>query len=112
MTQLESDVIEIVAEESGRQKSQVSLDSTLLDDLGVDGDDAWELLERLHERYKVNFSEFEFMRHFRNEPCFKGPIYLFRKLKYPDEHIAAGKIPITVAALVAACEKRAWNYDI
>jgi len=112
MTQLERDVIDIVAEESGKRKNQISLDSTLLDDLGVDGDDAWELLERLHERYKVDFSEFEFMRHFRNEPCLKGPTYLIRKLKYQDEHTAAGKTPITVAALVAACEKRAWNYDI
>ena len=112
MIQIERDVIELIAEESGKGKDQISSSSTLLADLGIDGDDAWEILERLHGKYEVDFSEFEFEKHFRNEPCFKGPIYLFRKLKYRDEHMAARKVPITVASLIEACEKRAWHYAV
>lgn len=112
MNQLDNEVVELIAAESGTRKDKVALSSTLLGDLGIDGDDAWELLESLNERFGVDFSEIEFKRHFRNEPCFKGLFYLFRKLKYRDEHLAAKKEPITVAQIMNACEKKAWKYDV
>lgn len=107
-----TEVFELIATESGTRKERVSLASTLLGDLGIDGDDAWEVLEGLHRKFGVDFSEFEFQRHFRNEPCFKGISYLYRKLKYQDEHLAAGKEPVTVGQLVNACEKKVWKYDV
>ncbi|MEJ2591182.1 MAG: DUF1493 family protein [Candidatus Thiodiazotropha sp.] len=112
MNQLETDVIEFIAAESGTRKDQVGLNSTLLGDLGIDGDDARELLESFSERFGVDVSEFEWQWHFRNEPCIKGIIYLFRKLRYRDEHLAAKKEPVTVAQIMNACEKKMWKYDV
>lgn len=104
-------VIDIVSEESGKPRERVSLETTLLGDLALDGDDAWAVIDRLHQDHGVDFSRFEFQKHFRNEPCLKGPLYLIRKLRFRDEHIAARKTPITVAKLVEALEKRKWLVD-
>lgn len=90
----------------------MTLESTLLGDLGLDGDDASEFFEALLSKFGVDISSFEFERHFRCEPFFKGILYILRKLKYRDEHVAARKEPITVAQLVSACEKKAWQYDV
>jgi acyl carrier protein len=112
MTKIEVDLIELVATESGARKEDVALKSTLLGDLGLDGDDAWEVFEALQSKFGVDISSFEFERHFRSEPCFKGILYFLRKLKSRDEHVAARKEPVTVAQLVGACEKKAWKYDV
>lgn len=106
---LENEVMALIREDTMVPLSEISLRSTLLGDLGVDGDDAWSLIEVLREKYGIDLSEFEFRRYFRNEPCFKGPIYLLRKLLYRDEHLAAGKAPVTVSMLVDACASGVWR---
>ncbi len=90
----------------------MTIESTLLGDLGLDGDDAWEVFEKLQSKFGVDISSFEFERHFRCEPCFKGVFYFLRKLKYRNEHVAACKEPVTIAQLVNACEKKVWQYDV
>lgn len=106
---LESEVMNLIREETLLPFSKISLNSTLLGDLGIDGDDAWDVFERCQAKYHLDLSEFEFQRYFRNEPCFKGPIYFWRKLKYRDEQIAAQKEPITVLMLIDACASGAWR---
>ncbi|NQZ53844.1 MAG: DUF1493 family protein [Piscirickettsiaceae bacterium] len=105
---IESELIKLISEESGVPISKISGESTLLGDLGLDGDDAWELFDKCHEKYGLDLTNFYFKKHFRNEPCSKGLIYLFRKVKYRDEHLAANKEPIAVSKLVAACKVGAW----
>ena len=105
---LNEEVIKIVAEKSGKPASSISESSTLLGDLGLDGDDAWEVIERCHDKYNVDFSSFYFSKHFRNEPCFKGIVYFYRKIKYKDEHIASKKEPVTVSQLIKSCESGSW----
>ena len=109
---LENEILELVSRESGVPISKISLNSTLLGDIGLDGDDAWEVFESCHEKHGLDLTNFEFQRHFRNEPCFKGFIYLFRKLKHKDEHIAAKKEAITVARLIESCESGKWNQNV
>ena len=109
---LETEVINLLSEESGIPASEISIHSSLLGDLGIDGDDAWDVFEKCHEKYSLDLTNFDFQAHFRNEPCFKGVVYLFRKLKYKDEHLAAKKEAITVAALVSACESGVWMQNV
>jgi len=109
---LENEVINLISKESGRPVSEISTYSTLLGDLGIDGDDAWEFFESCHEKFDLDLKNFEFQRHFRNEPCFKGIIYLFRKLQHKDEHLAAKKEAITVARLIEACESGKWKKNV
>ncbi len=109
---LKNEVIDLISTESGHPKSEISDSSTLLGDLGIDGDDAWEVFEKCNEKFGLDLTNFEFRRYFRNEPCYKGIIYLFRKLKFKDEHIAAKKQPITVAELIWACKSRVWQQNV
>jgi acyl carrier protein len=104
----EEDVLKLISEESGVSVFDISPESTLLGDLGIDGDDAWSLLESCSENFGLNLKNFKFQAHFRNEPCFKGPLYFFRKLKLGDEHLAAKKEKITVASLIQACKNGSW----
>ena len=91
MTQPDTEVIELIAAESGTTKDQVGLSSNLLGDLGIDGDDAREFLEYFNERFCVDFSEFECQRRFRDESCIKNIFYLFCKFRCRVEHLAAKK---------------------
>ena len=103
-----SNIIRIIADEACKERDDISLDDTLLGDLGVDGDDAWSIIERLHDEIGVDFSKFDFARHFRSEPCFKGPIYFFKRVAGQDRHMASGKAPITVGQLVEASTNGYW----
>jgi hypothetical protein len=98
----------IVSNEANVSFEKVTDNSTLLVDLQVDGDNAWEVFEQCHDKFKLDLTDFDFNKHFRSEPCFKGLVYFYRKMKYCDEHIAANKIPITVKQLIAACKKGKW----
>ena len=101
-------VLKILAEESGKQLESINLNDCLLGDLGIDGDDAWEVFERCHKDFGLDISGIEFLRYFRTEPCFKSPSYFVRKFKLKDEHLAAQKQPIKVEQLIEACENGHW----
>jgi hypothetical protein len=98
----------IISNEANVSIDKVNDNSTLLGDLKIDGDDAWEIFEQCHSKYQLDLTNFDFSKYFRNEPCLKGLVYFYRKLKYRDEHIAANKSPITVKYLIAACKKGKW----
>ncbi len=105
---IETKLFNLVAEESGIDVSKINIDSSLLGDLNVDGDDAWSILEKCQELFGLDLSNFEFQRYFRNEPCLKGPVYLYRKLSSGDEHIASKKLPLTIRQLLEACQNGRW----
>ena len=98
----------IVSNEANVSLDKVNDNSTLLGELKIDGDDAWEIFEQCHSKYQLDLTNFNFSKYFRSEPCLKGLVYFYRKLKYRDEHIAANKLPITVKDLIAACKKGKW----
>ncbi|MBU2892275.1 DUF1493 family protein [Colwellia sp. D2M02] len=98
----------IVSNEAGISFESIMDNSTLLGDLKIDGDDAWEIFEQCRSKFQLDLTSFDFNKHFRSEPCFKGLMYLFRKVKYRDEHIASNKVPITVKQLINACKNGKW----
>ncbi len=108
----ENEVINMLSKETGLPVSQINLNSTLLGDLGIDGDDAWAIFEYCHEKYGLDLSAFDFNEYFRNEPCTKGLVYLYRKLKYKDEHVASKKAPIKVSKLIEACTTGVWGNHV
>lgn len=109
MDTTESSTIRIIAEESGKRPEDIHIQDTLLADLGIDGDDAWAVLERLHDELGVDFSKLNFSSYFRSEPCFKGLVYYYKRLKGQDQHVASGKNPITVGSLVEAGSNGYWS---
>ena len=56
-----------VAEATGYPLDRVQMETRPSEDLGVDGDDAVELLEAFVERFGVDLSELRFDRHFAPE---------------------------------------------
>lgn len=57
----------LVAGQTGRPLAEVTAETTLYSDLGVDGDDAGELLSAVAQRWNVSFDGFVFHDHFDGE---------------------------------------------
>lgn len=115
MPDLDSSVLDFVADFTGVERDRLSPASTLLGDLGVDGADGWELIEAFGQRFQVDLTGFRADRHFGPE-CF--PIYMpfvwlwwlaswpFRKAQTAEE--SAGLQAIRVSDLIAAAKERRW----
>jgi len=56
---LEDRVIEFIAEETGTKKSEITLDTLVNDDIGVDGVDGDELICLFSEKFDVDLSEMQ-----------------------------------------------------
>jgi acyl carrier protein len=109
---LEIKVKGFVAEETRSRPERLSLDTTLLGDLGVDGDDGWRLIAAFAEEFDVDMGGFVFTKHFCNEGG-ANPILLFESLvrqflAKEDLHQIAGVTPITIRDLVEAAGSRRW----
>ena len=89
----------IIAKKTGLPAAQISPDSRLLQDLGVTGDDAAELLAELSAAFEIDMGGFQFGEYFTGEP------HLFNWW-------LAGKgaklTPITVRDLVDAARRKKW----
>jgi acyl carrier protein len=64
----EKAVFQLVYRRSGRPVSTLSSQDRLLQDLGIDGDDAAELLLELSRAFQIDMSTLEMAKHFRSEP--------------------------------------------
>ncbi|AUB85536.1 DUF1493 family protein [Candidatus Thiodictyon syntrophicum] len=76
-------------------------DSDLKKDLGIDGDDAVELLERFSQAFDVDAGDFDCAEYFGPEAGFNPFSWLWRLTKTTQ-----GLKPFTVGDLVRAAEKR------
>jgi hypothetical protein len=102
-------VLKILANEAQVPIDSLSMNHTLLVDLKIDGDDAWEVFESCHEQLNLDLQSLNFTDYFSPEPCYKGFLYIFRKIKYRDEHLARKKKTFTVAKLIDACERGSFE---
>lgn len=67
MDELETEILEFVAKETGFNSKKLNLDSRLFHDLGMDGIDGIELIEALKEKFNVNLDGIDYTRHFGPE---------------------------------------------
>ncbi|HEX7861014.1 MAG TPA: DUF1493 family protein [Verrucomicrobiae bacterium] len=116
MPELDSSVINFVAEFTALKRSQIKLDTTLFGDLGVDGADGWELMQAFGERFQIDMSSFHEDRHFGPEGVsIVAPFvwlrwlvsFPFRPKQTPEER--AGLHPIRISDLIAAARERKWT---
>jgi hypothetical protein len=101
-------VREFVSVEIGVPAARIKPESRLLHDLGVDGDDAGDLLQHFSARFHVDISAFQFSRHFGPEAGW-NPLYfiyrcLFARRREPDD------LPVTIQDLAEAAEAGVWRY--
>jgi len=98
--------------------NRVHVESTLLGDLGIDGDDAVDFFIEFGKHFAVDLSGLDLSRHFLSEGevagCLMGPYALLMILKRlfverKSVEQELGLKPVSVADLVAAVEARAWD---
>jgi hypothetical protein len=88
-------IIQIVARKAGKRPRQITLETRLLHDLGLYGDDAEEVLSEIEKEFHVDYGGFQFDRYFFREgfALWLAPGFLYRRL-------IERKQPLTVAMLV------------
>ena len=99
-----SGVRAMVAKKSGIKPESLLLDHRLLQDLGIDGDDAVELMDSIARRFQIDMAGFEFEAHFRSEPLLFS---IFHRRSRVLQEIAL-KVPLTVRDLQEAADGRTW----
>ena len=96
----------LIADHAGVDRSQVKAETRLLHDLGMDGDDAAELLQLLEYNFDFDVKSFDYDDFFGSEAQFINPLRLLpsRTAKYLKE-----KQPLTVGQLADAVERGRWT---
>lgn len=99
------EVIGLVAEQTGVAPSRISAATRLGEDLGVDGDDASDLLAAFASRFHVELAAFEFSRHFGPEAGWSPfhALYCLFTCRGRTE-------PVTVGQLAESAERGVWKY--
>ena len=95
---LKDQLIELIAEKQMIALKSITGESTFYQ-MGIDGDDAMELLEEYSEKFKVDMSEFKCSRYIGPEGIPLG--ILFGSWEHPDRDL-------TVDMLVRAAEAHKW----
>ncbi|MGJ4923602.1 DUF1493 family protein [Bradyrhizobium sp. HKCCYLRH2060] len=99
--QLLQKILDFVRAETGTRK-QISDESDIAGDLGVDGDDAREFMLAFQRAFDVDLSGFEFDRHFGPEGLSLTRLVLtVLRLRRPQ-------LPLTIATLVDAARQKRW----
>jgi len=98
-------VRDFVAGHLGERKDRLSEDSRLLQDLGVDGADAVELLEAFSEKFDVDMAHFPLSKHFGPEAGFNLFYHLYCLL---FERPKWRPTPITLGELAEAVRRKRW----
>jgi hypothetical protein len=107
---LQEQVVSFVAQERCAPQHRVRMDSTICGELGVDGDDAAELIEEFAKHFSVDLSGYDHKRYFGPEgfnPFAMLWVLLLQLLGRTPEQ-AAGLCPLTVGDLVAAAAAGRW----
>ncbi len=112
---LAEDIIAFVARETGIHPSKLTLSTRLLDDLGIDGDDAVEFFEHFEQAFGVDLSDFPYYRHFGPEgwDLFAGKLTRFIWHLFNIEYLYTYEyIPITIEDLIVAAHAKRWVKNI
>ncbi|MBQ9578073.1 MAG: DUF1493 family protein [Ottowia sp.] len=100
------DVIALIAEETALSPERIQPQHSLNFDLGVDGDDAEELLLAYREKFLVDMSGFDFHRYFDEESHALSLFLLLWRLLAGGEK---PKEPLFVRDLLRAAQLGFWS---
>jgi acyl carrier protein len=95
-------IMRLLAKKIGRDPAHIADNARLLHDLGLDGDDATELIAEISKTFTVNISGFDCSKYFRSEPSLLSLLWFLPSQK--RERISS-KQPLTVAELIGAVER-------
>lgn len=95
----------MLANKSGIKPESILPDHRLLQDLGIDGDDAVELINSIARRFQIDMTGFDIEAYFRSEP---NLFSIFRRRSRVLRELAL-KVPLTVRDLQEMAERRTRN---
>lgn len=105
----------LVSRHSGVPEAEITLESRLVEDLGIDGDDGHEFLEAFAHEFGVDLSRMHVFNYFEDEPPFSGassliPVVAMFSKRFREylRHVARGRRTITVRNLVASARAGHW----
>lgn len=105
-SELETHIIRFLRERTGARKTEITGSTELFRDLGVDGDDARELLGAFEQEFRVNMSGCKFDSFFGPEAG-TTPITLIKSMTSSRRDRTLLR-PITVDNLIEAAEAGEW----
>ena len=109
-----------VCGEMGIRPAELTPDTRIVHDLGCDGDDAAELLERFSEEFEVDLSGLQWNRYFNDEAspgCVAAIVAIIRCFRgrpgtgdqtERQSNTGLPLEPVTIRDLIAAAESRRW----
>ena len=93
-----------------KPKEGLTAETSVNDDLGMDGDDAAEFMQAFSERFKVDLTCFPYDKHFGSEGS--NPLVLVEAIYL---RVTTGRwnslTPLTLRELVEAAEQRRWKVE-
>ncbi len=95
--------VQIVSKRKGVKPNDLSPDVRLFHDLGIDGDDAEEILTELKDKHQVDFDKFIFSNYFGSEVGAGYRYFLYRLFRRFGKSIDGLK-PLTVGDLGKAID--------
>ena len=96
----DEDIILFLSEFCRIPSEKININSSIQDDLGVDGDDAGDLMREYSQKFRVDLSAFEFKKYFGDEPSI---LSIFS--------IHLGIEPIFVRDLIQFARLGYWNKE-
>lgn len=106
-------VADFIEQQTGFPRKRVQPSTSLLADVGLDGDDAEQFFLAFSKRFDVTLDQFNLSKHFGGEglPGFSGfaiPLNLILRLFGRDAHRTSDLHPIRVEELVQAVKLKRW----
>jgi acyl carrier protein len=105
----------LVSGQSGLPVSEITLQTRLFEDLGMDGDDGGELLAAFGDEFGVDITPVAQLNYFNDESSFTGyslmiPVVAFISPAFRArvEHASRGLKALSVRDLVASARARRW----
>ena len=92
-------VLQVISKTIGMGVREITMESRVLHDLGLDGDDAIEAIQEISRKCSMDISEFNFETYFRSEPTLLTLLWF---LPSQRRNRLDKKQPLTVGALIAA----------
>lgn len=101
---IEQEVIEFVARKTGKSRAKITREKTLYD-LGIDGDDAVELIDELCTRYQVPVEGVDLRKYIGPEGAFTVADHVFNAVARRG---SSERKELKISDLIKTAEDRRW----
>ena len=101
-TDAEDCVLNVIARKTGLDANKISMESRILHDLGLDGDDAIEAIQEISDKCLMDMAGFDATQYFCSEPTLLSLLWFLPSQK---RNRISEKRAITVGQLVEAAQR-------